>query len=230
MALGTPHAISTDATRPHRGQTDTSDNGGKKTSIPTVASLISGLETRLEQNPDDADGWLLLARSYDHLGQSSAANIAYERAKSLGQYHAELEASLSATNSVNRPDENIHAPAIRGRLTLAPEVAVQVQSSDTIFIFAKESAEQRMPVAALRKSVADLPLDFVLSDEQAMVPGTHLSDYEHLIVTARVSRSGNAGDTLHGFEITTVPVSPTTGDSLKLLITANGVTEGSEND
>lgn len=50
----------------------------------SVSSLVSGLESRLAKNPDDAKGWLLLARSHDHLGNSNAAWSAYARAKELG--------------------------------------------------------------------------------------------------------------------------------------------------
>lgn len=232
VALGTPAAISVETRQMHRGEASSTDNtnSGNIKGIPTVASLIDGLETRLRQESDDGAGWLLLARSYAHVGRASDALAAYGHAKSLGNSHAELEKLLATFGSVSNEAVADPTPAIRGRLTLSPEVALQVRQSDTVFIFAKESTEQRMPVAALRKSVADLPLEFVLSDDQTMIPGTHLADYKQLVVTARVSRSGKAGDTLNGFETTSAPVSPSNGDDIELLITANVTIQGSINE
>lgn len=232
VALGTPAAISVETRQMHQGQASSTDNAttGNIKGIPTVASLIDGLEARLQLDLDDGAGWLLLARSYEHVGRSPDALAAYTHAKSLGNSHAELEKMLGAFGSISSEVAEDPTAAIHGRLTLSPEVAIQVRQSDTVFIFAKESTEQRMPVAALRKSVADLPLEFVLSDDQTMVPGTHLADYKHLVVTATVSRSGKAGDTLNNFETTSAPVSPSNGDDIELLITTNVTIQGSINE
>lgn len=56
-------------------------DAGKVASVP---SLISGLEQRLEANPDDAGGWALLAQSYAFLGEVDAAETALGRAVDLG--------------------------------------------------------------------------------------------------------------------------------------------------
>jgi cytochrome c-type biogenesis protein CcmH/NrfG len=53
-------------------QPSTSDGTERKAA--SVTSLIVGLEARLVENPDDAKGWLLLAKSHDHLGQQIPAN------------------------------------------------------------------------------------------------------------------------------------------------------------
>ena len=62
----------------------------------SVGTLIGGLEARLAQNPDDAKGWLLLARSHDHLGDNAKAWDAYSRARDLGMSDAALELKLAA--------------------------------------------------------------------------------------------------------------------------------------
>jgi cytochrome c-type biogenesis protein CcmH len=49
-----------------------------------------------------------------------------------------------------------------------------------------------MPLAILKRQVKDLPLDFTLSDEQAMSPEMKLSKFREVIVIARVSKSGGA--------------------------------------
>ena len=49
---------------------------------------------KLHENPDDGDGWVLLAKSYKHLGQMDEARSAYERAKAVGRSDAFLEENL----------------------------------------------------------------------------------------------------------------------------------------
>jgi len=71
--------------------------------IGSVSSLVDGLAKRLHDNPDDAGGWLLLAKSYRHLGHPAEANTAYAKAKQLGQTDADLEAWL-ADNSSDETD------------------------------------------------------------------------------------------------------------------------------
>jgi cytochrome c-type biogenesis protein CcmH len=67
------------------------DSGRKAASVTT---LLAGLEQRLQENPDDAGGWLLLAKSYDHLGRHGDAAAAYDKAATLGMTDNALEARL----------------------------------------------------------------------------------------------------------------------------------------
>lgn len=60
----------------------------------SVTDLLAGLERRLQEDPEDAKGWLLLARSYDHLGRREDAATAYEKAAGLGLADDALEARL----------------------------------------------------------------------------------------------------------------------------------------
>ena len=60
----------------------------------SVNELLAGLEMRLQQDPDDAKGWLLLAKSYDHIGRDHDAVAAYQKATQLGLTDSELEARL----------------------------------------------------------------------------------------------------------------------------------------
>lgn len=45
-----------------------------------IRGMVEGLAGRLEENPDDAEGWLRLARSYDVLGEAEKAADALRRA------------------------------------------------------------------------------------------------------------------------------------------------------
>lgn len=62
----------------------------------SVGNLIDGLEARLADSPDDAKGWILLARSHDHLGNNERAWSAYSHARDLGMTDESLEIKLAA--------------------------------------------------------------------------------------------------------------------------------------
>lgn len=195
-----------------------SEGGEKKRPYGSVASLVDGLRERLLAEPDDAGGWLLLAKSYQHLGRDAEALEAYVRAQALGKSDADLEASLLGVSPA-APLSTVDAgPALRGRIELSPEAELLVHADDTVFVFAKESPEDRMPVVALRKRVSDLPLDFVLTDKEMMVPDSSLGDFAALVVTAKVSRSGNASDDSQGLEAWSSPVSPLDDHPVQLVI------------
>lgn len=67
-------------------------NGDKKAA--SVDELLAGLEQRLQDDPGDAKGWLLLAKSYTHVGRHEDAVAAYDKAVELGLSDNVLEASL----------------------------------------------------------------------------------------------------------------------------------------
>lgn len=52
--------------------------------------MIKSLKARLDQNPNDGKGWIMLARSYAVLGRFSESAAAYEKATSLIQNNAAL--------------------------------------------------------------------------------------------------------------------------------------------
>ena len=53
--------------------------------MPDTADVMKSLAERLEENPDDVDGWMLLARSYQNMQQFDDAIAAFEKAVELGQ-------------------------------------------------------------------------------------------------------------------------------------------------
>lgn len=55
-----------------------------------MSKMIGALSARLRQNPDDAEGWLLLARSYNAVKQSDKALSAYAKASALQPTNANL--------------------------------------------------------------------------------------------------------------------------------------------
>ncbi len=161
----------------------------------SVASLVEGLAARLEENPDDGKSWLLLARSYHHLNRVAEARSAYARAVDLGEYDEQLAGLETVSEAAPHS-----AAQIFGKVQLSESSKAIVLPTDTVFIFARAVDGPPFPVAVLQRAVSDLPLDFLLNDSQAMNPDAKLSNFEKVIVTARVSRSGVATDALQGLE------------------------------
>jgi len=232
MFLGSPDAVTAESSQLQRTRLEPTSaaTGRSGDSLGSVASLVGGLRERLKQEPNDASGWLLLARSYEHLSRHEEALLAYERARSLGKTDLDFEQRLPGGNLPVQEAVTHSGPALRGRVELSPAAASSINPDDTVFIFAKESPDQRMPVVALRKPAADLPIDFVLTDTHVMVPGTHLANFETLVVTARVSRSGLAADAIDGLEVWSKPVSPIGGGEIDLLIKTGSQPEDSGNE
>ena len=167
----------------------------QKKSVGSVASMIDGLSTRLKDNPDDGKSWLLLARSYNHLQRVPDAIDAYQHAVALGEYDADLAALTGSKSS-----GDLAVAQVFGNVRLSERSTQIVLPTDTVFIFARAVGGPPMPVAVLQRPASDLPLDFLLADSQAISAEAKLSDYEQVVVTARVSRSGVATDALQGLQ------------------------------
>ena len=65
-----------------------------KKDVPPVGDMISGLESRLAANPDDGNGWSLLAQSYAFVGRMDDAKMATEKAVALGVDESQLQARV----------------------------------------------------------------------------------------------------------------------------------------
>jgi cytochrome c-type biogenesis protein CcmH len=84
------------------------------------------------------------------------------------------------------------AKSISGRVSVAPALAARVAPGDTLFVFARAAEGPRMPLAILKRSAAELPLSFTLDDSMAMSPELKLSGFANVVISARISKSGDA--------------------------------------
>ena len=65
-------------------------------------------------------------------------------------------------------------------------------ATDIVYIYAKAKQGPRVPLAAHRLTLAELPATVILDDSMAMVEGMNISAFEQLVVSARISKSGSA--------------------------------------
>jgi len=110
--------------------------------------------------------------------QSSA-----EASSAAAQSAAEIEV---ATPAVTPADT-----AITGTVTLSPSLAQRANATDTVFVYAHALNGPAVPLAVIRKQVKDLPIDFRLDDSMTMWSTVRLSSASQVVVTARVSKSGD---------------------------------------
>jgi cytochrome c-type biogenesis protein CcmH len=233
-----------------------------------IEIMVSRLAARLRENPDDAEGWKMLGRSYAVLGRFGEAVDAYSKAalraprdaqlladfadalamargrslqgepEKLVQRALEIEPgnlkalALAGTAAFERQAfktaadywqrmlplvppyseealvirENVAlatqlaggkppvapAAALRGSVRISPALKGKYGTEDTVFIYARAADGPPMPLAILRRKAGELPLDFALDDSMAMAPGAELSSFARIVVTARISPSGQA--------------------------------------
>jgi cytochrome c-type biogenesis protein CcmH len=97
---------------------------------------------------------------------------------------------------------------ITGVLTLSKALTSRAAPNDSVFLSAKDMSGAPVPIAVMRATVKDLPLKFTLDDSMSMMPEMKLSNFQVVIISAKISRSGNtktqSGD-LHG-EVASVKV------------------------
>jgi len=63
---------------------------------PDIAAMVAGLDARLKQDPNDAQGWQRLIRAYAVLGESDKAKDAYARARAALAGNAQALATIDA--------------------------------------------------------------------------------------------------------------------------------------
>ncbi len=242
-----------------------------------INAMVAKLEQRLQQQPDDMKGWLMLGRSYKALKRYDDAVAALKKAQAIqgdnadillqiadvlatanggslqGEPTALVEQALklqpdneiglwlsgmskaeseqydeaialwrklqqryqpgqaefqevqdminTALERSGKPPEAAQAvpaaaanasPQINVKVTLDEKFKASVKADDTLMVYVKAANGPKMPLAAVKRQVKDLPLTISFDDSMAMMPTMKISSVDEVIVTARVSRSGNA--------------------------------------
>jgi cytochrome c-type biogenesis protein CcmH len=94
LLVGNSAALSGAATAPAQAPSAGSQGNGEMTQ-QAIEANVAKLAKRLEQNPADADGWAMLARSYMTLQKWGEASNAYARAAALKRNDPDLLADFA---------------------------------------------------------------------------------------------------------------------------------------
>jgi cytochrome c-type biogenesis protein CcmH len=127
-----------------------------------IAANVDKLAKRLEQNPNDAQGWLMLARSYSSMERFAEAASAYARAAALNDSdagiwadYAEALALSSGRRLAGKPTE-----AINRALQIDPKNQKALALAGSA---AHEAGEYQKAVEYWQKLLALLPPDSEMS-------------------------------------------------------------------
>jgi cytochrome c-type biogenesis protein CcmH len=97
---------------------------------------------------------------------------------------------------------------ITGTVVLSSALKGKASPDDTLFVLAKAEQGPPMPLAVMRKQVRDLPLKFSLDDSMAMAPQMKLSNFDKVVVIARISKSGSPMPQAGDLQGTSAPLKP----------------------
>lgn len=110
--LGSPHGVDS--------RTSPRDAAAATEGVPSVEAMVASLADRLANDPDDAEGWLLLARSQVILERHDAALAGFRRAHALLGDEPALLADWAEAEAA--ADGNRFTAAALGRLERALEI------------------------------------------------------------------------------------------------------------
>jgi cytochrome c-type biogenesis protein CcmH len=94
--------------------------------------------------------------------------------------------------TVQRLNRTVAPVTLKVRIEITPALATQIESSHTLYVYARSNAGDRRPIAAVRRSAGELPLEIVLDDRSSLMGNSVLSDFDTVTLGAHISRTGDA--------------------------------------
>jgi cytochrome c-type biogenesis protein CcmH/NrfG len=107
---------------------------------------------------------------------------------------------------------------VSGTISIDSKLATRIPAAATLFIYAKAVDSPGPPLAVIRQSAGGWPVTFRLDDTLAMIPSRKLSQFERVIVEARISRSGQAIPAPGDLYVTSAVLKPHERKKLALVI------------
>lgn len=142
--------------------------GSHDVSEKQIATMVDNLAQRLKQRPDDGNGWVLLAHSYQALERFPEAANAYERAAGLIQSdpdlladYADALAMAQGKKLAGKPTELVQRalgidPKHRKALALAATAAMEARDLDGSLVYWRRLAAEVPAGSDESRQVADV--------------------------------------------------------------------------
>ncbi|MBR58028.1 MAG: c-type cytochrome biogenesis protein CcmI [Myxococcales bacterium] len=198
---------------------------------------ITLLDRALKINPEQPQALWLAGMAAEARGDLPGALEHWHRLKPAlhadPQAQSELQAliervtelAISRGLAVKDPPQTVErlnrpgAPVtLTVRIEVAPDLATQIESSHTLYVYARSNTGDRIPVAAAQRSAGELPLELVLDDRSSLMGTSVLSDYDTVTLRAHISRTGDAIRQPGDLVSQPILVDLTTTDAITLMI------------
>ena len=128
-----------------------------------------------------------------------------------------VAAPVAGNRAPSAPDA-AQGAEVSGTVAIDSRLAARVQPDSTLFIYAKAADSPGPPLAVLRTTPKTWPVRFRLDDSMAMLPSRRLSQFDKVVVEARISRSGQATPGSGDLFVTSPTLNPSSGQRLALVI------------
>ena len=148
--------------------------------FPVAIKYWSNLLKQLPENSEDAK------MISDGIQQARTAMAQAKGGKSIPGQAMAAQSTSDENKSVAAGQEGI-----TGTATLSDAMKSHATPNDTLFVLARAAEGPPMPLAVIRKQVKDLPLKFTLDDSMAMAAQMKLSNFDKVVLIARISKSGD---------------------------------------
>lgn len=170
-------------------------NGGNMQGEP-----VRLLRQAIELDPNNEKALWLFGTAAFEAGDLEAALVPWRRL--LGLIEADSESARTMSDNIKQVEAMMvnvnntrlspNPGRVDGTISISDELKQKLNPDTVVFIFAMASEGPKVPLAAMRVTVAELPLTFTLDDSMAMIPAMRLSTVSDVILTARASKSGDA--------------------------------------
>ncbi|MDP2562636.1 c-type cytochrome biogenesis protein CcmI [Psychrobium sp. 1_MG-2023] len=169
---------------------------------PEAAALV---KRALTIDPEDVSSLVLLGMDSFVNEKFAQAMIHWQRVLNNGRPGTDVPALTRAMETARQrleatgePMPELPKPAISNDgvtlvVSISDDLAGQYLPEQSVFIYAIPTNGTRMPLAAVKLTVADLPTEIRLDDRRAMTPVAKISQHEHVQLFAIISKSGSAG-------------------------------------
>lgn len=159
--VGSPNAVLVAATLSAGSPHHRAANRGQ----PDVQSMVTSLAKKLEQDPDNPQGWAMLARSYKVMGNTIEAEKAYDRAGSFLMKDPQLLADYADVAVANAKGDFTGKPTqlLERALAIDPKHPMALWLAGTA---AMQRQDQKAAKAYFQRLLKELPPG---SDDAQMV-------------------------------------------------------------
>ncbi len=184
------------------------------------------MQAALTLDPLESSALIIKGIDAYSTGDLKGAVKEWEKAKIKASLHllssfiepvlAQTRAKLGESPIKPKPVDTATAK-IEIKLDISADLKAKTKAEDIVFVFAQKIGG-RMPLAAERLQVKDLPKTIILDDTKSPMPSAKLSSVEFVDITARVSFAGHPKATKGDLFITTKKVAVTGSSPINMMI------------